>query len=299
MELLDYLNTIFTSPLGFLTEEQWQNLLRAIILLLIGVPLLSLLRRWVRQFFAKHYNEHYGQLAGKITFYTGLSLVMVMVLHNFGFQLAPLLGAAGIVGVALGFASQTSVSNVISGLFLIAEQPFKVGDIITVGDTTGVVLSIDTMSVKLRKFNNQFVRIPNETMIKSEVTNITRFPIRRVDVNVSVAYKEDLNKVRKVLFDVARKNPTALANPEPLMIFDKFGNSSIDILFVAWAIREEWLKLKNSLNMEIKQRFEEEGIEIPFPHLSLYAGSASKSLPLDVVFKNQPKEPSEENQEKK
>lgn len=299
MELLEYLNTILTSPFGFFTEEQWQSTLRVIILLFIGIPLLSLLRRWVRGFFTKNYNDHYGQLAGKITFYTGISLILVLVLHNLGFQLAPLLGAAGIVGVALGFASQTSVSNVISGLFLIAEQPFKIGDIITVGDTTGVVFSIDTLSVKLRKFNNQFVRIPNETMIKSEVTNITRFPIRRVDVNVSVAYKEDLNKVREVLFDVARKNPTALASPEPLMIFDKFGNSSIDILFVAWAVREEWLKLKNSLNMEIKNRFDEEGIEIPFPHLSLYAGSASKSLPLDVVFKNQPKEPSEENQEKK
>lgn len=262
--------------------------MRVIILIFVGLPLLGLFRRWIRNFFTKNYNLHYGMLAGRIVFYTGLALIFVMALHNLGFQLAPLLGAAGIIGVALGFASQTSVSNVISGLFLIAEQPFKIGDIITVSGTTGIVYSIDTLSVKLRMFNNQYVRIPNETMIKSEVTNISRFPLRRVDVNISVAYKEDLNRVREVLFDVAHKNPTALEHPEPLMIFDKFGNSSIDILFAAWAVREEFLKLRNSLNMDIKKRFDEEGIEIPFPHVSVYSGSVTKPLPLDVAFRNKP-----------
>lgn len=288
MEIVEFINSVFTSPFEFITDDQWESVLRVIILIFLGLPLLGLFRRWTRNFFTKNYNQHYGMLAGKIVFYTGLALIFVMVLHNLGFQLAPLLGAAGIVGVALGFASQTSISNVISGLFLIAEQPFKIGDLITVNGTTGFVYSIDTLSVKLRMFNNQYVRIPNETMIKSEVTNISKFPLRRVDVNISVAYKEDLNRVREVLFDVAHKNPTALEHPEPLMIFDKFGNSSIDILFVAWAIREDFLNLRNSLNMDIKKRFDEEGIEIPFPHVSVYSGSATKPLPLDVAFKDKP-----------
>src|SRR5699024_2454555 len=118
-----------------------------------------------------------------------------------GISLAPLLGAAGIAGVALGFASQTSVSNIISGLFLIAESPFKVDDIITVKSTTGVVLSIDILLVKLRTFDNQYVRIPNETLIKTEVTNITRFPIRRLNTTISVAYKEDIGQVREILME--------------------------------------------------------------------------------------------------
>ncbi len=299
MEVLDYIGTVLTSPFDFITEDQWLSIIRSIILLVIGIPLLSLLRRWIRGIITKNYNEHYGLLSGKVVFYIGLSLIFVMILHNFGFQLGPLLGAAGIIGIALGFASQTSISNVISGLFLIAEQPFKVGDIITVGGNTGIVLSIDTLSVKIRKFNNQFVRVPNEQLIKSEVTNITRFPIRRVDVNISVAYKEDLSRVRDVLFDVAKKNPTALQHPEPLMIFEQFGNSSIDILFVAWAVREEFLKLRNSLNMEIKKRFDEEGIEIPFPHISLYSGSATKPIPMDIAVNNASGLKTEGEQEKK
>lgn len=253
------------------------------LLLLVSLPILSLLTRWANSFFTKKYASHYGMLAGKLIWYAGLSVIAITVMAQLGVSLAPLLGAAGIVGVALGFASQTSVSNIISGLFLIAEQPFKVDDIITVSNITGIVLSIDVLSVKLRTFDNQFVRIPNETIIKTEVTNLTRFPIRRYNARISVAYKEDIARVREVLMDVAENNQYALSEPKPLIIFDGFGNSSIDLLFLVWAPREEFILLKNSINEEVKARFDEEGIEIPFPHISLYSGSASKALPIQIV----------------
>lgn len=278
-----------------LSEDYTVTLIRVLLLLAVGLPLLGLIRRMTRKYVTRQFNVHYGLLIGKAVFYIGLAIIVTMALHDLGFSLGPLLGAAGIIGVALGFASQTSVSNIISGIFLIAEQSFVVGDIITVSGHTGIVLSIDTLSVKLRLFNNQFVRIPNETMIKTEVINITRFPIRRVDCNISVAYKEDLSRVRDILFDVANKNPTSLQEPEPLMIFDKFGSSSIDILFIAWAVKSDFLKLRNSLNMEIKQRFDEEGIEIPFPHVSLYKGSATEDIP--IVMSDRKKMQNKENEE--
>lgn len=253
------------------------------LLLVVSLPILSLISRWANSFFSKKYAPHYGMLAGKLIWYAGLTVIAITVMAQMGVSLAPLLGAAGIVGVALGFASQTSVSNIISGLFLIAEQPFKVDDIITVSNITGIVLSIDVLSIKLRTFDNQFVRIPNETIIKTEVTNLTRFPIRRFNARVSVAYKEDIARVREVLMDVAEKNQYTLSEPKPLIIFDGFGSSSIDLLFLVWAPREEFILLKNSINEEVKARFDEEGIEIPFPHVSLYSGSASKALPIQIV----------------
>ena len=180
-------------------------------------------------------------------------------------------------------SAQTSVSNIIAGLFLIAEQPFIVDDVIQVGDVTGRVLTVDTMSVKLRTFDNRFVRIPNETLVKSTVINITRFPIRRLDVRIGVAYKEDPERVREVLLDVADKNPIALMEPEPLVIFDAFADSSLNLLFAVWTTRENWLELKNSIQEEVKMRFDEEGIEIPFPHRSLYVGSESEAFPIRIV----------------
>jgi small-conductance mechanosensitive channel len=222
-------------------------------------------------------------ILSKAILYIGFSIIAISILREVGFRLDTLLGAAGIIGIAIGFASQTSVSNIISGLFLIAEKPFEVNDIITVGGNTGVVLSIDILSIKLRTFDNKFVRIPNETIIKTEVTNVTRFPIRRVDLNVGVAYKEDIARVREVLLNVAFKHPLCLNEPEPLVIFSGFGNSSLDLLLLVWALKSDWLTLKNSITEEIKKRFDEEGIEIPFPHLSLYTGSVTKPLPVKIA----------------
>lgn len=266
----------------FLSEDFLSTSFRIAVIIAIAFPLILLFRGWARRFFSKKYATHYGMLAGKIVFYVGLIILIITVLGELGISLAPLLGAAGILGVALGFASQTSVSNIISGFFLIAEQPFKVDDIITVGSNSGFVLSIDMLSVKMRTFDNRYVRIPNEMIIKSEVINNTKFPIRRFNCSVSVAYKEDIARVREILVEVAEKNQYCLSEPAPLIIFDAFGASSIDLLLLVWAPKEEYIQLKNSINEEVKARFDKEGIEIPFPHVSLYSGSASNPIPVEI-----------------
>ncbi|SMO76825.1 mechanosensitive ion channel family protein [Fodinibius sediminis] len=265
------------------SEETLEMMLKVALVLAIAVPLLWILRGWARRFFTRKYSSHYGMLAGKMIFYTGIIIIVITIMGQLGISLTPLLGAAGIVGVALGFASQTSVSNIISGLFLIAEQPFKVDDIITINNTTGIVMSIDVLSVKLRTFDNQFVRIPNEAIIKTEVTNVTRFPIRRFNAKISVAYKEDIGRVREVLMKVAEKNAYALAEPKPLIIFEAFGASSIDLLFLVWATVDDRVLLKNTIQEEVKEAFDREGIEIPFPHVSLYAGAATDPMPIRMV----------------
>jgi small-conductance mechanosensitive channel len=277
--------TTFLSRLSeeaFFSEEFLTLSFKVAVILAIGFPVILILRGWVRSFISKKYATHYGMLAGKTVFYVGITILIVTVLGQMGISLAPVLGAAGILGVALGFASQTSVSNIISGLFLIAEQPFKVDDIITVGTNSGFVLSIDMLSVKMRTFDNRYVRIPNEMIIKTEVINNTKFPIRRFNAKISVAYREDIGKVREVLLDVAEKNEFALSEPAPIIIFDMFGASSIDLLLLVWAPKDEYIKLKNSINEEVKARFDKEGIEIPFPHVSLYSGSASKSISVEL-----------------
>jgi small-conductance mechanosensitive channel len=258
-------------------------LIRAAVLLFVGLPLALLLSKWVRGWVARQSNPQRGLVIGKLIWYAGLLTILVTTLSELGFSLAPLLGAAGVLGIALGFASQTSVSNVISGFFLMAEQPFVVDDVIQVGTTTGRVLSIDMISVKLRTFDNRFIRIPNETIVKSEVTTVTRFPIRRVDVKVGVAYKEDIGRVREILLDVAERNPRCLIEPEPVIVFQGYGESSLDFLFGVWASREHWLELKNSIHEEIKRRFDDEGVEIPFPHRTLYVGAETDPFPVRVV----------------
>jgi small-conductance mechanosensitive channel len=152
--------------------------------------------------------------------------------------------------------------------------------VIKIGTISGTVYSIDLLSIKIKTFDNLLIRIPNQTVISSEVTNITRFPIRRMDFEIGVAYKEDLGKVKSILEQVARENPLCLDEPEPLIVFQRFGSSSIDILFGIWFEKSTFLKVKNSVFQEIKAAFDREGIEIPFPHVSIYTGEDTKPFPL-------------------
>ncbi|WP_438970635.1 mechanosensitive ion channel family protein [Methylophaga sp.] len=259
------------------------SVIEALVYFLIGLILARMASRGVRQWSKNRFDIHQQLLMSRITSYLVLLVFVVMGLNAIGFNLGVLIGAAGILSVAIGFASQTSASNIISGLFLVAERPFSVGDLIRIGTTTGEVLSIDLLSVKLRTFDNLFVRIPNETLIKSEVTTLTRFPIRRIDLVIGVAYKEDIKRVRAVLEAVAADNLLCLDEPKPIFIFLGFGESSLDMQFSVWVKRENFLDLKNSIHEEIKEAFDKEGIEIPFPHRSLYTGSVTEPFPIRVV----------------
>lgn len=272
--------------------EQWLGkidsglviaIVEALMYFLIGFILARMTSRGIRQWSKSRFDIHQQLLMARIASYLVLLVFVVMGLNAIGFNLGVLIGAAGILSVAIGFASQTSASNIISGLFLVAERPFSVGDLIRVGTTTGEVLSIDLLSVKLRTFDNLFVRIPNETLIKSEVTTLTRFPIRRIDLAIGVAYKEDIKRVRAVLEQVAERNPLCLDEPKPIFVFLGFGESSLDMQFSVWVKREKFIDLKNSIHEEIKEAFDLEGIEIPFPHRSLYTGSVTEPFPIRVI----------------
>ncbi len=246
-------------------RENWDIALRVGALVLIAIPVCFILSRVVGKVSRKKLGEHTGVLIQKLLLYVGLIAVFITILLELGFNLGALLGAAGIMSVAVGFASQTSLSNIISGIFLYGEKPFAVGDVIRVGGTTGIVLSIDLLSVKLRQFDNQLIRIPNETMIKTEVANITKFPVRRLDINVGVAYDSSIDKVVRALREVADKNPFSLDEPPPIIVFQGFGDSSLNFMIGAWCVREQFLDLKNSLTRDIKDKLDQEGIEIPFP----------------------------------
>lgn len=278
---MDIINSLSLSKM--LSSEIVRKGIYGILILIIGYLLIRLIALFVGKVTKKRFSPQSSMITQKVVVYAGTFFLFVIMLQQFGLKMSALLGAAGIIGIALGFASQTSVSNIISGLFLIGEKPFAVGDMVKVGDKQGTILSIDLLSIKLRTFDNQFIRIPNENLIKTEVTNITRFPIRRLDLMIGVAYKENIKNVVAVLSDVADKNPLVLDEPEPFIMFQEFGDSSLNIKFGVWVTKEQYWELKKKILIEIKERFDKEGIEIPFPHRTLYTGSVTDPLPIRLV----------------
>ena len=240
--------------------------LRVGLTVVLGLFLVRLLAVLTQRSIMRRSTPQRQMIARKAISYTGFLLVLMAVLGELGVKLTALLGAAGIVGIAVGFASQTSVSNIISGLFLISEKPFAVGDVIRIGTTTGIIQSIDLLSIKIRTFDNLFVRIPNEKILTSEVTNITRFPIRRMDVMLSVAYGQDLDRVHSLLTDIAHENPWSLEEPEPVILFTEFKESGVEVLFGLWFTKTDFLDLKNSIIKDITVRFAAEGLLFGWPN---------------------------------
>jgi small-conductance mechanosensitive channel len=247
----------------------FQKLPVIIIVVLIILTAFNLFHFFLGNFLKNKISEGPRQTLKRVVRYSGYILAFFYVLKALGINITPILGAAGVAGIVIGFAAQTVVSSIISGFFLISEKAFSVGDVVKVGDVTGVVLSVDVLSVKLRTMDNLYMRIPNENIIRNNITTITHFPIRRFDVNFSVAYKEDLEKVKSVLFRIASENRYCLESPEPLFVIDKFADSGINILFAVWFESGNFTNGRNSISIDIKKSFEEQGIEIPYKKIDI------------------------------
>lgn len=268
------IESLSSSMQSFITKlasaDFYNKIFGTFLTILFVLLVFGIIQRVVVKMVASRISEPRTLVIKRIIRYTGFVVAIMTLFNALGIDLSALLGAAGIAGIAVGFAAQTSVSNVISGLFLISEKPFQLGDVIQVGDVSGIVQSIDFLSIKIQTFDNRYIRIPNETLIKTNLINVTRFPIRRLDVWVSVAYPTDLERVQSILLEVSAKNPYALDNPEPLIVLDKFDNSGINILLGLWFEKTQYLNLKNSIMIDIHTRFAQEGIEIPYPKLDVY-----------------------------
>ena len=260
-----------------ITPERLASTARAVIFLVVGFPLAKLAARALERVLRRTLEPTQAFLVRRIANYVLLALVVASALVEMGFGLSLLLGAAGVLTVALGFASQASAPNLISGLFLVVERPFAIGDTVRIGDHTGEVLAIDLLSTKLRTFDNLFVRVPNESVMKGEVINCTRFPIRRIDLQVQVAYKEDQKRVREVLTEVVDADPRCLEEPRPQIFFQGCADSGVNLQLSFWTAQGNYVEVKSTLPGALLDRLRQAEIEIPFPHRKILQDPAAPS----------------------
>ena len=268
--------TIITQTSGFIhwckSLLSWENLFKiigAVILLFLMWIVYRIVLRGVKKVPLEKTNQHKKMISVKFVKYVFYASVVIYILGLFGVKLSAVWGAAGIAGVAIGFAAQTSVSNVISGLFVLTEGALKVGDTIIVNGITGVVDTISLLSVKVHTFDNQMVRIPNSSIINSNLTNNSYHDKRRITLGVSISYDADMRSALEALSKAPELCPTVLQEPAPAVWFDGFGDSGIDMTVAAWFKPENFLQTKNDLFIAIKKVLDDAKIEIPFNQLDV------------------------------
>lgn len=251
------------------------KLLSMLYVIVLGLIIIRVLAMILRKAAKKKMNERSLNLLVRVIQYTGIAVIVINILKIAQIDLTPLLGAAGIVGIALGFAAQTSVSNLISGLFLLSEKLFAAGDLVTINDITGIVFSIDTLSIKIRTFDNKLIRIANTNVISSTVINITRFPVRRINLVFTVPHDCDTTAVRNILVHIAEGLPTALKNPPPFFMINGITKDGIELFFGVWFDINDWEPTYMGMYNGILSRFPEAGIQ--FAHTQISVDGFSKS----------------------
>ena len=250
----------------------------ALLIALGGFIILRIIVFFVRRIVRKRATARSVKLVTRVISWVGLALILSVALLRLGVNLVPILGAAGIVGVAIGIASQASLSNIISGFFLVSEKPFAVGDVLKIGETKGILHSIDLLSVKLRTFDNLLVRIPNEKIATSELINITRFPIRRLDLKFTMPFSVEPGPVFDLLRGVATESKLVLQEPAPILLPLDFIEYGWSMLFGVWFQKSDFLAVKSEIFAKVLQVFKDNGISFAMPRQAINPGEAPISI---------------------
>ncbi|MBU2560230.1 mechanosensitive ion channel family protein, partial [archaeon] len=203
-------------------------IIKSLFILIAGYIASKMLSSVSGTLLKKKFGDHIARVSRKVVFYLLISVTLITFLGEF-INLTAVIAAAGILGVAIGFASQKSVSNIISGFFLMADNPFEIGDAVEVDGQGGFVLDIGLLSTRMRTFDNRYLRIPNEEMSSAKIINFTKYDIRRIDLPIGIAYKEELAEAVEVVANAVKANNFVLMEPEPIVLVTGYGDSSMNL----------------------------------------------------------------------
>ncbi len=210
--------------------------------------------------------EFIVNISRKAIFIVGFVVALSMLEVNVG----PLLAAIGAVGFIMGFALQGTLSNFAAGIMILIYRPYDVGDLVDVGGTLGKVDAMTIVSTTLRKPDNQKVVIPNNMIWGNIITNITGTSKRRVDLVFGIGYSDDIAKAQKILEDILRTNESILKDPEPVVKVHELADSSVNFVVRPWVKTENYWDVYWDITRTVKERFDAEGVSIPFPQRDVH-----------------------------
>jgi len=241
------------------------NLIYAIAVLIIGLLLTHLITAYLKRNLKTKLNKDKLDLVIKGVYYLLITVIITWVLSALGIKLSGLLVAGGFLGIIIGFASQSIVGNLVSGFFLTIERPMKIGNSVNIAGEIGIVEDINIISTKLRTWDGLDIRIPNEKVFTSSITNYVSNIARRFEYVLGIRYEDDAAKAIQIINELLDKEPFVLKNPAPLIFVSKLDESSVNISVKIWAPISEWYGLSMRLLWEIKVLLEENDIKIAFP----------------------------------
>ena len=198
------------------------------------------------------------------------AVLIVVVLGKLGVDVGPIVAGLGVTGFILGFAFQESLGNLASGLMIAINAPFKLGDYVIVAGLEGVVTKVDMMMTELATADNKKVVIPNKSAWGSPITNFSALGSRRVDIQIGIDYGCDVAKAIRIALETLPTVPGVLADPAPAVFVAKLADSAVTLNVRPWSDGANYWKVYNDVQVAVKSAFEKNGINIPFPQLTVH-----------------------------
>ena len=263
-------NTVL-NKIGEYLADAGINLILSIVLLIVGWKLINLLSKKMKEgkIFGKIEPTARSFIRSALTIVLKILLV-VTIAAILGVPMTTMVAVISSCGLAIGLALQGSLSNIAGGFILTVFKPFVVGDYIKSGEFEGTVKAINIFYTKIITPDNKIIVIPNSKVSDSALTDYNAFPTRRVDINITAAYSEDSDVVKKALIDVANNNDKVEKDPAPVAVISSFDDSAVSYQLRVWTKTEDYWDVKFDVTEKIKKVFEERNIQIPFPQMDVH-----------------------------
>ncbi|OWW27391.1 mechanosensitive ion channel protein [Zobellia sp. OII3] len=255
-------------------EWAWKvlpDVIMATIILVFGLWIIRFINKMVRKFFEK--KDYDLALESFLQSFINIALkvlLFVLVVTQLGVKSSSLIAIIGAAGLAIGLALQGSLSNFAGGVLILLFRPFKIGDFISAQGVDGTVKEITIFYTKLTTFGNQLAIIPNGELSNNNVVNYSAMPTRRDNIKVGIGYSSNIKTAKEIMLDICAKNENVLKDPMPEVYVDGLGDSSVDLTLRYWAENPVFWAAHFFIIEEIKRRFDEAGIEIPFPQRDVH-----------------------------
>jgi small conductance mechanosensitive channel len=269
---IDYTNA---DQVMVLVQEQGTDigmkLAASIAIFLIGRWLAHLVIKMVRKALAKtDMEDTLEKFLCNILNVILMLVVVIATIGALGVETTSLLAVLGAAGLAIGLALQGSLSNFASGVLIVAFRPYKVGDFIEGGGVSGTVDEVQIFTTVLKTPDNKKVIVPNSQIMDSTITNYSAHETRRVDLVVGCGYGDDIDKVYSVLKDIIDRDDRILSEPAPSIALNTLGDSSVNFNVRPWVNKADYWDVYNDVTEQVKRRFDQEGLNIPFPQRDVH-----------------------------
>lgn len=238
----------------------------AIIILVAGWITAGLAKKFVKRLLVRtKTDESVISFVGHLTYFLILIFAVLAALSKFGVQTASLVAVIGAAGLAIGLALQSTLANFAAGILILILRPFRIGDYIEGAGVTGTVKEIELFTTVLATVDNIKILIPNAKLFGDVIKNISGYDSRRIDIVVGIAYGSPIGKAVDILGTLIKEDARILPDPPHQIAVSELADSSVNLVFRPWVRKEDYWNVRFDMIRKIKESFDRNGIEIPFP----------------------------------